>query len=417
VRILLSEASGLTARQVATLLGRAGHEVEVLSSTSICLARFTRHVRRVHAVPPFRSDPVAWFWGARRVALERRVDILLPTQEQVAILSALSSELGIPTVCPPFQALRRVFDKLSAFETLQQACVPQPDTRAIHSASDLDAIDWFPAYVKRPIGTAGVGVRRVTGREELREAALALGMEARGVLVQREVAGPLVMVQLIADRGRMIAFHANLRVRAGISGGAAEKESIASPELAMAGERLVASLGWHGPLSLDAILGPDGPCVIDVNPRLVEPMNAWLAGVDLVGATLRLARGESPEPQPAGRPGVRSHQLLLAVLGSAAAAGRLGVVREVSGAIFRSGSHRRGAEELTPAAGDWEALVPLAAAVAATVIRPGAWRWFDRGAVTAYALTPAGWEQVLAAAREVGAGPATSGSGSSKHEE
>jgi uncharacterized protein YbjT (DUF2867 family) len=37
VRILLTEGSGLTSRQVARRLGELGHEVEILSSTSICL--------------------------------------------------------------------------------------------------------------------------------------------------------------------------------------------------------------------------------------------------------------------------------------------------------------------------------------------------------------------------------------------
>ena len=46
--ILLSDGSGLTARQCATVLDRAGHRVEVLSSGGLCLARMTGHVRRVH---------------------------------------------------------------------------------------------------------------------------------------------------------------------------------------------------------------------------------------------------------------------------------------------------------------------------------------------------------------------------------
>jgi predicted ATP-grasp superfamily ATP-dependent carboligase len=45
---------------------------------------------------------------------------------------------------------------------------------------------------------------------------------------------------------------------------------------------------------LDVILTGDGPLVIDVNPRLVEPINALIAGVDLVGAMLELARGGHP---------------------------------------------------------------------------------------------------------------------------
>jgi hypothetical protein len=44
MRVLLSEGSGLTSRQVAGRLGALGHEVEILSSSKICLTRFTRYV-------------------------------------------------------------------------------------------------------------------------------------------------------------------------------------------------------------------------------------------------------------------------------------------------------------------------------------------------------------------------------------
>jgi hypothetical protein len=58
------EGSGLTARQVAGQLGSLGHEVEILSSSKICLTRFTRHVRAVHdaagAVGPYAVTPEAW---------------------------------------------------------------------------------------------------------------------------------------------------------------------------------------------------------------------------------------------------------------------------------------------------------------------------------------------------------------------
>jgi len=72
MRILLTVGSGLTARQVATRLSELGHQVEVLSSTPICLARFTRHVTRIHAVPPFGTHPLAWFDAACAVAVKRR---------------------------------------------------------------------------------------------------------------------------------------------------------------------------------------------------------------------------------------------------------------------------------------------------------------------------------------------------------
>lgn len=54
VKVLLSDGSGLTARQVAGRLAAMGHVVEVLSPDPLCLCRFTGHVRRVHRVPSSR---------------------------------------------------------------------------------------------------------------------------------------------------------------------------------------------------------------------------------------------------------------------------------------------------------------------------------------------------------------------------
>lgn len=398
MRILLTEGSGLTSRQVATRLGQLGHEVELLSSTPHCLARFTRHVRRIHAVPPFGRQPLEWFAAARAIAHQRRVDVVFPTQEQVAVLAALVARLGAATLVPEFAALRRVQDKLSAWETLREVELPQPAARIVRSADDLAAVRDFPVFVKRPIGTASTAVQRAASPERLRAVAGELGLAA-GLLVQREVQGPLVMVQALADRGRLVAFHANVRVREGVGGGAATKESIALPLLEAGVARLMRHLAWHGPLSLDAILTGTGPQVIDVNPRLVEPLNAWHAGVDLVGAALALALGEHPAALPPGRPGVRTHQLLLSVLGAAQArAGRRAVLRELGNAAFRLGPWREGVEELTPTRGDWRAATPVILAAVATLARPAAWRFFHTGAVGPYALTPEGWDAILQAA-------------------
>ena len=119
MRILLSEGSGLASRQVAGRLGSLGHEVEILSSSKICLTRFTRHVRAVHDVPRFGLDPFGWLAAAERIAVERKIDLLFPTQEQVTVLSARRKYLRVATIVPPFASLARVQDKISAFRTLK----------------------------------------------------------------------------------------------------------------------------------------------------------------------------------------------------------------------------------------------------------------------------------------------------------
>jgi len=399
MRILLSEGSGLTSRQVAGQLGSLGHEVEILSSSKICLTRFTRHVRAVHEVPRFGLDPFGWLAAAERIAGERKTDLLFPTQEQVTVLSARRKRLRVATIVPPFASLARVQDKISAFRTLKAIGAPQPQTFVISSADDLRDVATYPIFVKRPVSTASSGVRRATNAQELGAAAREFGLGQSELIAQSQASGPLAMVQAVADRGRLVAHHACLRLREGVGGGASLKESIALPGLADMLARLVAALDWHGALSMDLIVADSGPVIIDLNPRLVEPANALAAGVDLVAAMLDVAGDAPAQERSSGGAGVRTRQTLLAILGAAEQHGARGVVlREAFDAIFARGDYAGSVEELTPIAGDPVAAVPVVAALVASLIHPPLWRKFHAGAVGPYAVTPEAWDEILAAA-------------------
>jgi hypothetical protein len=410
MKILLSDGSGLTARQVAGRLAESGHHVEVLSPDRLCLCRFTRHVRRVDLVPSYGADPLGWLEAALAVYRRGGFDLLFPTQEQVAVLSHSAGRLaldGIRTVVPPFEALRAVQDKVSASATLRALGIPQPTTAFVASADDLRAWHSLPVFIKTPIGTATTGVRRIDSVAALRSCAAELeaagvfeapaGLSALGVIAQEPAAGPLVMVQAVFARGELVAAHANLRVREGNRGGASHKRSLDQPAVVVGHlESLGRSLRWHGGLSADAIMTDAGPVLIDINPRLVEPGNAWRSGVDLVGAMLDVAAGEVPDAQPPGRPGVATHQLLLAALGAGARnRARRAVVTEIWAALTHAGLYRGSAEELTPVRGDLRAALPVIAATATVLVRPAAGRRLAAGGVADYALTPAGWDTLL----------------------
>jgi hypothetical protein len=402
VRVLLSDASGLTSRQVVTQLAAGGHRVEVLSPTPFPLAAFSRHVSRVHRVPRYGPGPLAWLEAALAVLRAGPFDVLLPTQEQVAVLArhaARVTDLGAGLAVPPFEALAQVQDKVSAAATLARLGLPQPEHTVAAGPEELRRTGPLPAFVKTAVGTATVGVLRVEDAPALRAVAEQLAdagaFDAGGVLVQQPAAGPLAMVQCVFAGGQLLAAHANLRTREGANGGASGKRSLELGEIREHLATLGRGLGWHGALALDAILTARGPSYIDVNPRLVEPGNAWRAGLDLVDLLLRVSTGEAPAPGPPPAAGVCTHQLLLAVL-AAAGHGRAAVARELVAAARQAGPYRGSREELTPLRGDLRSGVPVAVAAAATLLRPRLWRRLAGGAVQSYALTPEGWRAILA---------------------
>lgn len=256
-------------------------------------------------MPPYGRDPLRWWEAALQVVRRRRPDVLLATQEQVAVISLRVqdlADLGVSTAVPPFSSLAQVQDKLAADRTLRRAGLPRADSWVAATPEQLRA-GVGAAFLKAPIGTASAGVIRVGTSQEWSVATARLqasgAFAAGGVLVESPVTGTLVMVQAVFDTGRLVAVHANERTREGASGGASLKTSRAVGDLADAVQTLGSDLAWHGALSLDAIAGPDGPVWIDVNPRLVEPGNAAAAGVDLVAALLG---SPSAAPRPAWLP-------------------------------------------------------------------------------------------------------------------
>ncbi|MCW2966617.1 MAG: hypothetical protein JWM71_389, partial [Solirubrobacteraceae bacterium] len=353
MRILLSDGSGLTARQTATQAAAAGHHVEVVSPTRLGAAAFTRHVRRVHRVPAFGRDPFGWLETTLGILRRGRHDVLLPTQEQVALLAREAGAVratGAGLAVPSFAALLRVQDKVAQARTVAELGLAHPPTWVAGTREALLADTRAPVFLKAPVGTASHGVRRVAAGGDLEAALAAVG--GLPVVVQAPASGPLAMIQAVFDEGRMVAWHACLRTTEGAGGGAAVKRSVSLPGVAEDLRRLGSGLPWHGALSLDAILTPAGPSYIDVNPRLVEPGNAWRAGVDLVSPLLAISRGEHPPPVGECRVGVRTRQTLIGVLGAAQRTGsRRAVALELAQALAGRGPYAGTTEELTPTRG------------------------------------------------------------------
>jgi hypothetical protein len=139
-------------------------------------------------------------------------------------------------------------------------------------------------------------------------------------------------------------------------------------DVAIIGERL----GWHGALSVDIIMRQEGSHLfIDCNPRLVEPMSAYLAGLDLVDLLLQVSQGKTPEPAPDSREGVRTHLAMQALLGCATRDGtRREIFRECMRLAAGRGPYAGSVEELTPLRRDWISAVPLAITALALLADP-----------------------------------------------
>jgi predicted ATP-grasp superfamily ATP-dependent carboligase len=367
LRILIPEGSSTSGREAITILGLAGHHVEVCDPSPWCLSRYSRFVRKFHRSPGLRSDPAGFLAFVEGLIASGRFDVLLPTHEQGLLFARVSARLAgkIAVALPSFESYRAAHSKAGFGRLLDRLDLPQPSTRILKSQREPRGTTRFPSVVKTSVGTASRGIAFVHNESELASALHALdagGAFADEVLLQDMIAGTTEKAQSVFCRGRLVGFHAYRQVAPGVGGGEAIKESVSRPVVRGYLEKIGAELQWHGGLSVDYIMPDDGsaPLLIDCNPRLVEPFNAFVAGTDLVTLLLRVSQGEEPAALPEGRAGVLTHLAMQALLGLAS---RGGSRRDILGEFWRlldhGGPYAGSSEELTPSAHDGLGAVPL----------------------------------------------------------
>jgi len=395
-KILLSEGSSLSSREAITALGLAGHRVELVSSDPMCLGRFSRFVASVHRAPASGADPDGYLAAVIEVVKTSRIDALLPVHEQAYLFAAASGKLpsSLGVALADFEAFEQVQSKATLAELLTRLDIPQPRTEVVRSADEFVADRPYPFFVKSAFGTASTSVWRVRDAHQ-RDTVLAQLQQhdafAEGLLVQAAVTGSLERTQAVFDRGRLVASHIYRQVVEGPGGGDVLKISVVSAQVREIVERIGQALIWHGALSFDYIRedATGTPHFIDANPRLVEPMNAWLSGVDLPGASLQVSLDETPPAQAPGREGVLTRLGLMGLLDAARQHNRRrDVLREIALLAGSAGRYRGSREELVPLLTDPWCAIPLGVVVTRLLRNPAAAARFSDKTVAAYSLTP-----------------------------
>src|SRR5260370_3077570 len=373
LRVLVSEGNSTSSREAITIVGLSGHIIEVCDPSPWCVARVSRFVRKFHRCPGLRDDPAGFLGFVEQLLTAQHFDVLLPTHEQGFLFARVQRRLQdrVGLALPSFDSYRTAHSKAGFSRLLDQLGLPQPATRIVKSADELREAIKFPSVVKTSVGTASRGIRFVRSEADLDDALRDLdaqGLNVNGafageVLVQEFVAGTTEKAQAVFCRGKLLGFHAYRQIAAGAGGGEAIKQSVSRPVVRTLLTRIGEKLAWHGALSVDYVMPDDGatPLLIDCNPRLVEPMSAYLAGVDLVGLLLRVSLGETPAAAPDSREGVRTHLAMQALLGCASRGGtRRDIITECWRLTTGGGLYAESGEELTPVHLDWISAVPLA---------------------------------------------------------
>jgi predicted ATP-grasp superfamily ATP-dependent carboligase len=408
IRILLTEGSSLSARQTITALGQCGYTLDICDPNPLCISRFSRFVRHYSRCPVAGTDPLGYLEFVLRHLGRNHYDVLLPVHEQAFLFAKVRDRLpdGVHTALAPFDAFLEVQGKVAFARLMQRLSLPQPTTHIVRSRAELELLDHFPCYLKTDYGTAGQGIWRVTDKGERDRAALTLEQQGllggtHEIVVQQETSGTLCQAQAVFTHGHLLAAHCTQTRGVSVGGGHAARMGVDHPPVRDHLVTLGQALKWHGPLALDYLFdeATGTPTYIECNPRLVEPMNATLSGVNLADLTVRVALGEegaSAAPR-SGQPGIRSHSLMALLLGVANhGASRWEVLHTIAEDMRGRGIFAQSKEDLTPLGSDPLSLIPLGVVTVQLLLRPRAAHHIATGAVNAYSLTAATVETIMA---------------------
>src|SRR4051812_39414227 len=141
LRVLLSEGASTSAREAITVLGLAGHTVEVCDPDAHCLARFSALVARFRRCPGLAKDPAAFLAFIENLLVAQHFDVLLPIHEQGFLLSRAESRIAakVGIALPDFADYRTAHSKLGFSRLLDELALPQPVTHLVKSIAELRA--------------------------------------------------------------------------------------------------------------------------------------------------------------------------------------------------------------------------------------------------------------------------------------
>ena len=309
----------------ARRFARLGWRVHVADSVPCRLSGWSRAVAGTVRLPPPRHEPRAFATALARSLAELRVDLLLPTCEEVFYVARHRELLPATTIVATdgFDKLRALHSKLEFLELARGCGAHVPDSAPVESIAEARA--WArdrPLVLKPEFSRFGVYVRLHPAG--LPSNAPELARLGRWV-AQEHCSGEELCSYSVAVGGRVTA-HVAYRPLYRMAGSSSYYfDPVAEPRILAFVAAFVAKTGYTGQISFDWIRRADATlAVLECNPRAISGVHVFALDDDLPSAFTGDAALAAPSaPQAAMLAGA----MLTAGLAGAARAGRLAAWR------------------------------------------------------------------------------------------
>ncbi len=287
--ILLTGGRAPAALDLARSFHAAGHTVVMAESARGHLSAPSSALSANYYVPPPRQEPDAFIQALQRIVLERKIDLLIPTCEEVFYIArgrdALAPHCAV--FVEPLERLRPLHHKGLFFDLARRYGLPVPETILLHSQADLSrAFARWPHLVLKPVYSRFAS--RVLIKPTPAQAIAALDVFTNVLWVAQEyIAGKQICTYSIAHQGRLTA-HAAYRSNFTAGPGATLVfQHFDHPSTLDWVQRLVAALRFTGQIAFDFIEDGTGRIfALECNPRATSGVHLFAAAPNFTTAFL-----------------------------------------------------------------------------------------------------------------------------------
>lgn len=269
-RILFTGGRSPATLALLRLFGQAGHHCEVAESLQPNLAGASRFCARNHVVAPPRQRTAEFIADLRRILRQQRIDLLIPTCEEIFYVSRHRRELeadGCRVFVTTIDVLTNLHSKYQFNQLLRALKLPAPATERVTSPAQLESLlpEWEDFVLKPEFSRFASAVLVRPAREGLPER-LTPSPEQPWVL-QEYLPGRQYCSYSVALNGRLQAHAVYPTIYAMGQGATIYFTSVRIPEIEALVTRLVESLDFSGQISFDFIHSRDAYYPIECNPR------------------------------------------------------------------------------------------------------------------------------------------------------
>ncbi|SFI62667.1 ATP-grasp domain-containing protein [Thermoflavimicrobium dichotomicum] len=267
--------------ELARFLHTAGHRILLAESAPFTLCQGSRAISKTFHVPAPRYDPKKFLSELKNIVLKEKVDIVLPTSEEIFTV-AYGRDLLTPYTrvwTDKWEKLNTLHNKWTFVKLAQKLGLHVPQTWKIESDHD-----WRQVRSNLPEGMSFI-LKPVYSRFATRIYPLSdrdqplppISVHSKQPwLVQQWISGRQVCTYGVADHGRLLAHVAYQTVYTAGKGAGITFTPYQQTQLPFLVQKIVEKLHFTGQISFDWIETPEGDLVlIECNPRLTSGIHLF----------------------------------------------------------------------------------------------------------------------------------------------